>query len=63
MMTSLTKTTTPEVTIGIFALFAAMAAKVRASIIAQVPVGYQDETGFHTGVKPRDQEVAGLADW
>jgi hypothetical protein len=33
-------------------LAAAVAAKVRAMIAAQVPEGYQDEAGFHTGVKP-----------
>jgi hypothetical protein len=32
-------------------LVAAVAARVRAMIDAQVPVGYQDETGFHAGVK------------
>jgi hypothetical protein len=63
-MTSVTtKTATPEVTVGLFSVFAAIAAKVRAAIEAQVPLGYQDETGFHTGVKPRDGEAAGIADW
>jgi hypothetical protein len=32
-------------------LVAAIAAKVRSMIDAQVPMGYQDETGFHAGVK------------
>jgi hypothetical protein len=27
------------------------------------PVGYQDDAGFHTGIKPRDEQAAGLADW
>jgi len=63
-MTSVTtKTATPEVTVGLLSVFAAIAAKVRAAIDAQVPLGYQDETGFHTGVKPRDGEAAGIADW
>lgn len=55
-MTSMTKTA-PVVTIGLFTIFAAIAAKVRAVIEAQVPLGYQDETGFHTGVKPRGEEA------
>lgn len=62
-MTSITKTATPEVTIGLYAAFAAIVARVRAVIAAQAPIGYQDETGFHTGVKPRDAEAAGMADW
>jgi len=63
-MTSATKTATPEVTVGFFAAFASIAAKVRAAIEAQAPIGYQDETGFHTGVKPRDTEAAAeMSDW
>jgi hypothetical protein len=62
-MTSITKTVTPEVTLGLLTAFAALAAKVRAAIEAQAPIGYQDETGFHTGVKPRDQEAAGMSAW
>jgi hypothetical protein len=63
-MTSVTKTATPEVTVGLFTVFASIAAKVRASIEALAPVGYQDETGFHTGIKPRDSEAAAeMADW
>jgi hypothetical protein len=30
-------------------ILAAIAAKVRAAINAQVPEGYEDETGFHFG--------------
>ncbi len=30
-------------------IIAAIAAKVRATINAQVPEGYEDETGFHFG--------------
>ncbi|MGA2555589.1 MAG: hypothetical protein ABSG04_04870 [Verrucomicrobiota bacterium] len=63
-MTSATKTATPEVTVGLFAVFASIAARVRAAIEAQAPIGYQDETGFHTGVKPRDTEAAAkMSDW
>jgi hypothetical protein len=62
-MTTMTKTATPEVTIGIFALIGAMFAKVSAAIEAEIPIGYEDETGFHTGVKPRDAEAAVLNSW
>lgn len=62
-MTTMTKTATPEVTVGLYAAFAAIVAKVRAAIEAQAPIGYQDETGFHTGVKPRDTEAAGMSEW
>jgi len=30
-------------------LIAAIAAKIRATVNAQVPEGYEDETGFHFG--------------
>jgi hypothetical protein len=30
-------------------VFAAIAAKVRATVQAQAPEGYQDESGFHFG--------------
>jgi hypothetical protein len=59
----MTKTAPPEVTVGIFALISAFAAKAHAAIEAQVPIGYEDETGFHTGVKPRDTEAAVLENW
>ena len=36
-------------------LFAAIAAKLRAAYEKQVPVGYQDETGFHFGVEQSRQ--------
>ena len=63
-MTSVTKTATPEVTVGLLTVFAAIAAKVRSAIEALAPIGYQDETGFHTGIKPRDSEAAAeMADW
>jgi hypothetical protein len=34
------------------ALFAAIIAKVRAAFDRQVPIGYEDEEGFHYGVEP-----------
>ena len=38
-------------------LFAAIAAKLRAAYDKQVPLGYQDETGFHFGAEV-DRESA-----
>jgi hypothetical protein len=32
-------------------LFAGIIAKLRSVIASQVPLGYQDESGFHLGVK------------
>jgi hypothetical protein len=36
---------------------AGIIAKLKNAIKSSAPVGYQDETGFHYGVKPVDQEV------
>ncbi len=33
-------------------LFAGILAKLRAALDRQVPVGYQDENGFHLGTQP-----------
>jgi len=62
-MTSMTKTVTPEVTVALPSIFAAMFAKMRAAFEALAPIGYQDETGFHTGVRPRDAEAPAMSDW
>jgi len=38
-------------------------AKLRKAIRIKIPIGYQDETGFHLGLKPAEktsQVVAGL---
>ena len=32
-------------------------AKLRNAAKIDIPVGYQDETGFHMGVKPAEKEV------
>lgn len=55
-MNSMTKTGS-EVTVGLFTIFAAIAAKVQAAFEAEAPLGYEDETGFHVGVKPRGEEA------
>jgi hypothetical protein len=31
--------------------------KLRKAIRIEIPIGYQDETGFHMGVKPAEKEV------
>ncbi len=61
-MTSLTKTL-PEVHFGFSHMFASIAAKVRSMIEAEMPIGYQDEDGFHTGSKPRGQETNYPNNW
>jgi hypothetical protein len=33
-------------------MFSAIIAHLRAMLDRQIPVGYQDETGFHLGTKP-----------
>jgi hypothetical protein len=32
-------------------------AKLRKAIRIEIPVGYQDETGFHIGIKSAEKEV------
>jgi hypothetical protein len=61
-MTSLTKAT-PVIQVGDLNLFKTIIAKVRAAIEAQAPMGYQDETGFHTGIKPRGEEAFCPSNW
>lgn len=36
---------------------AALFAKLRNMVKIEIPVGYQDETGFHYGVKAADKET------
>jgi hypothetical protein len=44
-------------------------AKLRKAIRIEIPIGYQDETGFHKGVKPAEKKsistglVMALNDW
>jgi hypothetical protein len=61
-MTNISKTF-PVVPVAILTVFAVLAAKIRAAIEAQAPMGYQDETGFHPGIKPRGQEANWQAGW
>jgi hypothetical protein len=48
MVSTINKGSVPFLALVMMVL-AAIAAKVRAAINAQVPVGYEDETGFHYG--------------
>jgi hypothetical protein len=48
MVTTVNKPSVPFLALVMVAL-AAIAAKVRAAVDAQVPEGYEDETGFHFG--------------
>jgi hypothetical protein len=34
-----------------------IATKLRKAIRIEVPIGYQDETGFHMGVAPAEKEI------
>jgi hypothetical protein len=38
-------------------------AKLRKAISIKIPIGYQDETGFHKGVKPADKKPIGRWFW
>jgi hypothetical protein len=40
-------------------------AKLRKAIGIEIPIGYQDETGFHMGVKPAEKtsRVAAGLEW
>ena len=43
---------------ALFGLIACgVVAKLRNAVRIDIPVGYQDETGFHTGVKPAPKGV------
>ena len=48
MVSTVNKASVPFLAI-VMVILAAIAAKVRATINAQVPEGYEDETGFHFG--------------
>ena len=43
--------------------FTGLIAKLRNAISIEIPVGYQDETGFHSGVKSATKEVKWPAAW
>jgi hypothetical protein len=37
--------------------FHEIAEKLKRAIKSEIPIGYQDEVGFHLGVKPAEQEI------
>lgn len=43
--------------------FDRMIAKVRSFARIEIPIGYQDETGFQLGVKPAEKEIKWPPDW
>jgi hypothetical protein len=43
--------------------FVGIIARLKNAVKVEVPVGYQDETGFHTGVKPEEKEIKWPATW
>ena len=38
-------------------MFRGIVSKAWSVIRIDIPIGYQDETGFHTGVKPAQREI------
>jgi hypothetical protein len=38
-------------------------ARIKNALKIEIPVGYQDETGFHTGTKPAEKEVDWPTNW
>jgi hypothetical protein len=42
---------------------AALMARLKGAVKFEIPTGYQDETGFHTGVKAAEKEIKWPANW
>jgi len=42
---------------------AGLMTRLKNAINLQIPVGYQDETGFHTGVKANEKEIKWPTTW
>jgi len=42
---------------------AGLIARLMNAVKLDIPVGYQDESGFHTGVKPEEKELKWPATW
>ena len=38
-------------------------ARLMKAVKFEIPTGYQDETGFHTGVKAEEKEIKWPATW
>ena len=44
-------------TVSFGSMLRGFTAKVRNAVRIEIPVGYQDETGFHMSVKPAEKEM------
>jgi hypothetical protein len=42
---------------------AALFARLKNAVKHEIPTGYQDETGFHVGVKAQEKEIKWPAAW
>ena len=42
---------------------AGIIAKLKNAVKFEIPMGYQDETGFHTGVKSPEKEIKWPTTW
>jgi hypothetical protein len=42
---------------------AGLIARLKNAVKFDIPTGYQDETGFHTGVKGEEKEIKWPATW
>ena len=42
---------------------AGLIARLKNAVKFEIPVGYQDETGFHTGVKAEEKEIKWPTTW
>ena len=42
---------------------AGLVARLKNAVKFEIPVGYQDETGFHTGVKADEKDIKWPATW
>jgi len=41
----------------------AIFARLKSAVKIEIPVGYQDETGFHAGVKAEEKEIKWPTTW
>jgi hypothetical protein len=50
-------------TVSFGAMIHGIVAKMRNAVRIDIPIGYQDETGFHMGVKPAEKEIKWPSVW
>jgi hypothetical protein len=53
---TLVKVESPEYQRSFKGIFSGLAQRVRSFVQDQIPTGYEDENGFHTGVPPMDNK-------